>query len=260
MMAGGWAKVESLPDADRIRRHAEQQVGELARQCHHSFPDLDVTASVLDGQPATVLTDAANDADAALLVVGSSGLGALPRALLGSTAAELVRTVERPVVVYRGDQTDQSVPSPGERPVMVGVDGTPVTEPAIDFAFEYAAWHECALHAVYAWSDRTLDMLESVGLWVRDSDQLDLVANKIIDLATQEVRDRYPDVPVRLECVGEPPAAALLERAENARLLVVGSHGHGAIRRSLLGSVSHAALYHAPCPVAVVPGPTKDGH
>lgn len=41
----------------------------------------------------------------------------------------------------------------------------------------------------------------------------------------------------------------------DAELLVVGSHGHGALRAALLGSTSHALAGNAPCPVVVVPSP-----
>ena len=48
------------------------------------------------------------------------------------------------------------------------------------------------------------------------------------------------------------PARALLERAADADLLVVGSRGLGAVRRLLLGTVSEKVLQHAPCPVLIV--------
>lgn len=65
--------------------------------------------------------------------------------------------------------------------------------------------------------------------------------------------EQYPDVSVRRAVTPEKPVQALLREAENAGLVVVGSHGRGRIRRTVLGSVSHAVVNRAPCPVAVLP-------
>ena len=48
------------------------------------------------------------------------------------------------------------------------------------------------------------------------------------------------------------PAAVLVSASEHARLLVIGSHGHGVFAASLLGSVSHKCIQHAHCSVVVV--------
>ena len=74
---------------------------------HEPLPDdarhlapagLEVHAEVLEGDPATVLLDAAGHSD--LLVLGSRGYGPVKRVLLGSVSVELLRSSSTPVLVF----------------------------------------------------------------------------------------------------------------------------------------------------------------
>jgi len=65
-------------------------------------------------------------------------------------------------------------------------------------------------------------------------------------------RKRYPGVDVVQKSINGEPAKVLVDESAGAELLVVGSHGRGGFGGLLLGSVSHAALHHAHCPVAVL--------
>jgi nucleotide-binding universal stress UspA family protein len=67
-------------------------------------------------------------------------------------------------------------------------------------------------------------------------------------------------VPVDKQVAIGPAGQAICQLAEDvaADVVVIGSRGHGAIRRALLGSVSFYVVQHAPCPVTVVRAATAD--
>jgi nucleotide-binding universal stress UspA family protein len=217
------------------------------------WPNLEVRVRVESGRPAEVLALVA--AEAELLVLGSSGRTALPRMLLGSTAAELVRGYQRPIVVVRHGKELAGLPAPthGGR-VVVGVDGSSTSARAIAFAYDFADRHRCELVVVHAWSDLPMDALEPVRSWDEDWQEVREQGEKLLVGSLDGFPGRYPNVATRRVVTLDRPAHALLEHAAGASLLVVGSHGRGALRSVLLGSVSHAMIYHAPCPVAVLRG------
>ncbi|SFQ58972.1 Nucleotide-binding universal stress protein, UspA family [Amycolatopsis arida] len=241
---------------DRLKLFANEQLDGVVAEIRREWPDLDVHGELPEGRPEETVPRVLDDVDAELLVLGASGHGAVSRLVLGSTADELVRTVRQPVVVVRGDgaRTDRRT----DRPVVVGVDGSTTSARAVGFAFAFAARHHLPLHAVHAWSDRPLDLLEPARIEQPGPEELRAETDELARRHVFAHQPDHPDVRVDWTSVTDRPAHALLDRAEGAALLVVGSHGRGPLRRALLGSVSHAVLYSAPCPVAVLREPETE--
>ncbi|MEU8221460.1 universal stress protein [Kribbella sp. NPDC048915] len=77
-------------------------------------------------------------------------------------------------------------------------------------------------------------------------------AAAIIRALDQATKTNPAPVSVDHVAVEGPAAEAILGHAEDAQLIVVGTHGKGLVRRILLGSVSRRVLNDATRPVAVV--------
>ena len=141
---------------------------------------------------------------------------------------------------------------PTER-VVVGVDGSEPSKHALRWGLFMARTTGAELEAVMAWMFPAL--AASGGLWPAEWDpQQDAV--DALHRTVVEVLSEQPPVPVR-ETVAEGGAArVLLEISKDARIMVVGSRGHGGFSGLLLGSVSSACAEHAPGAVLVVHGET----
>ncbi|GAA0909380.1 universal stress protein [Pseudonocardia zijingensis] len=221
------------------RRH----LAEAAQLAEQEQPELEVQSQLVVGFPIAVLTDEARRAQ--LVVIGDRGLGGVTGLLLGSVAVALGAHAECPVVVVRGDA---ETPDP-EAPVVVGVDGSPTSEAALAFAYEAAAVRNVPLVAVHTWWDLLVDPAVAPLLdWdaIEDGER-QLLAERLAGWA-----EKFPDVPVRRVVTRDHAAHALVEQSLRAQLVVVGSRGRGSIAGLVLGSVSHAVLHRAHCPVAVV--------
>jgi nucleotide-binding universal stress UspA family protein len=220
---------------ETMRRAAQDHLAELAAEIKQGWPDLRLSTRVGLGRPVDVLAMEEGE----LLVLGSSGRTGIAEMFLGSTAAELVSIGGRPVVVTRSGPLDGRV--------VVGIDGSDTSADAIVFAFAFASRHGRELLAIHAWNDVGWAELPE-----QDWDHIRVDLAKLLEDQLADHRARYPEVHVAQEVAFDAPARALLQAADGAALVVVGSHGRGAVKRAILGSVSHAVLHHAPCPVAVV--------
>ncbi|TDE19861.1 universal stress protein [Actinomadura sp. 6K520] len=237
----------AVPVGDLVAA-AEKVVAEGADHAREETGE--VRAVIGRGGPTPVLLEAA--ADAELIVVGTRGRGGFAGLVLGSTAVELASHASVPVVVVRDH------PPAGRRPdgpVVVGVDGSAASLEAVALAFTEADLRGAELVAVAAWPAE----VETGPAPLLDAGSLREFAAERLDRLVAPLRDKYPGVRVRTEVVPGRPREVLLAAAAEARLVVVGSRGHGGFRGLLLGSVSHALLHHADAPVAVAHAPRDDG-
>jgi nucleotide-binding universal stress UspA family protein len=130
--------------------------------------------------------------------------------------------------------------------LVVGVDGSPDSDRALEWALDYAGALDAVVHVLHA---EPVALAADTPAAVR-ADVADR-ARRVIDRATQLARTA-PLVDVTTEEVATSGAEALVGAGTGAAAVVVGARGHGRVSGALLGSVSQHVARHATCPVVVV--------
>ncbi len=144
--------------------------------------------------------------------------------------------------------------------IVVGVDGSPGADAALGWALHEAGRRGATLQVVLAWTYPYVATVPGVTAPVFAIDDVESDAAALLDLTLERVTGGHPpDVTVEQVVQPGPPARALLDVAEGADLLVLGTRGHGGFVGLLLGSVSEQCAHHAPCPVVIVPMPPGEG-
>jgi nucleotide-binding universal stress UspA family protein len=210
-----------------VHRHVESLVTDT--------PDVSVEEVLRYGYAGKVLADAA--AGAALLVVGSRGLGALRSALLGSVSQYVLEHAPCPVLVVRQESGS------GPARVLAGVDGSAVSQEALRWADAEAQRRQVPLVVVHA----------AVGVRSGlDPTPLPSPSQAAAPLRAWVERALGAQRAAQVEQVAQarPAAALLLDLAGPDDLVVVGRSGTGGVLR--LGSVARRLASQVPGALVVV--------
>ena len=142
--------------------------------------------------------------------------------------------------------------------ILCGVDGSEGAQHALRWAVAEAARRDATLVLVHAWELPPVVAYPFAAGPMFETAAIEDAAQRVMRAAVSDVRAIDADVMVESAVVHGAPATVLLQAAEKADLVVVGSRGRGGFTGLLLGSVSQQVVHHSPCPVVVVPSPPAD--
>jgi nucleotide-binding universal stress UspA family protein len=145
-----------------------------------------------------------------------------------------------------------------EQPVVVGMDGSPGAQAALEYALDEAERRGVPVRVVSAvalpdfWATTYPSYVQppppdEIVSGVRSQTQR--FVDKIV--AARGVSAR--ELPITVEAMVGRPGEVLVDAAKDAALLVVGHRARGSVRSVLLGSVGLYCVLHAECPITIVP-------
>jgi nucleotide-binding universal stress UspA family protein/mono/diheme cytochrome c family protein len=151
--------------------------------------------------------------------------------------------------------------TPDLKRILVPVDFSAHSRRALDFAHGLALKFDAALHLVHVCEVPSImtPALDAYAIAYSDwSQRLGEEAEKQL----LKLQHSVADVAVTTEVLFGPPAYAIVEAAttNDADLIVMGTHGHGAVMHMLMGNVAERVVRSSPCPVLTVrePRPSKE--
>lgn len=248
-----------VPTGEARREYLDRMAGELRED------GLAVETAMLEGMPSQALVEYAREHDPLLLVLATHGRGGLSRAWLGSTTDRLLRDGSAPMLVVRvsddeaaSDQTPLSSREAVPRRVLIPLDGSALAEQILGPAL--------AVGRLVGWE---YDLMRLVPVPYVVGSPVMVHSLKVdqerLEEARAEARAYMEDVRARLEADGhtvrtrvvEGSGGALAEGileagAElDAELIALATHGHGGLKRLVLGSVADKLIRAAEVPLLV---------
>jgi nucleotide-binding universal stress UspA family protein len=188
-----------------------------------------VETAILHGDPAAVLL--AESCDAAMVCVGSTGIGRFARVLLGSTAAELTEAAHCPVAIIR---TRQHRAKRDIDLIAVAVNDSPGNDDVVEQAIKEAQLRRAAVLALEVWQ-------QDLGEMSQDE----------VERRVRVWEQRYPSVQFHSLATRTGIADFLDVSSSRIELAVIGSADTDQVTR-LIGPRSHPVLGHAECSVLIV--------
>ena len=236
-----WSEVTPSDHAHLVSERAELLAGVWTRPATDA--GVSVSTAVRDGDPRVVLLDVAEARDADLVVLGRTGRGGGPGFLhLGSAVEHVAHHTQRPLAVI-----PSATPGPIQR-IVVGVDGSPESLPAVQWCAELAVIAHASVVAV-AVQEPYLEWTPSSSAknWRRD-----------VEREVEEWTGPIAAAGVEVDHVVQRdlhPADGLLgvASARNADLLIIGTRGAGGFSGLRAGGVAMKVLHRSSLPILLVP-------
>lgn len=227
----------------KLRQEGNTLLSKTAQELPQDFGPAQQVHQI--GSPAQVILETAESTHPDVIMLGARGLGQVKELILGSVSHRTLLHAPCSIFIFKG-----SLPS--MRKILLPVEGEKDAQVAFKFLEAKPFRKSVEIQLMLVWPQPQTPWPITVG----QSKQLE-------EHAITHTQEHLNSLAAKLEALGYPattfvglgePSYAIMEqqRANNADMIIMGSHGRGGISRFFLGSVSHSVLHQADCPVLIL--------
>ena len=218
---------------------------------------LAATAGYAVGHPAEAIAARADETGVDLIAMGSHGHGALASLLLGSVTLGVLGRTKKPLLLLRGHG-----PAPGDSlKVGIAVDGSDYGIAAARYVLKHrplfgAQPRFTVIHAVPEFGGASMPDMAGIALPAYSAEEIQAMQQQAFDKAVDPVRALFGEAGVAVDtvCLTGPAGDEIAAFAKKKKLdlLVMGSHGYGAVKAAVLGSVAQRVAAHCATPLLLI--------
>lgn len=259
---GRWRGSMAVSEHHRVDAYL---AGERLRLVRRGFASpVDIEAR--EGPAHEIIAGVANSSPNSLIAISTQGQGGLSRLLSGSVTSKVLGSVGNPALVVRCNDGDCPVVPQSIENVIVPLDGSALSESALQYAGSLASVFgaritlvRCVPDAAYFHAQHDWSFVHGPPSFAYYDGQR--MANDAVALSSEylldtsgPLADRYPATEIDVVTSQHDPVRAILDLANrrDRSMVVMGSHGRRGLRRFLLGSVADQVIRKSPVPTLLV--------
>jgi nucleotide-binding universal stress UspA family protein len=240
------------PGTGTDRVAAERTLEQVAADLHDTAAavgtrDVVVLPRLVEGAAAGEIVRAAHHGRNEILVVGRHGRSTFQEIILGSTAEQVIRKGDTPILVAASRAA-----GPYARP-LAAVDFSDTSRRAVEVAWRLTASDVAALAVIHVYTPIPDSTLRRASMFGEAAIEYRLAARRQAQYAVREFLAGDGGVPVEVTAREGDVVEEIRHAASRCDLLAVGTHGRSGVAHVLLGSVAEAVIRAATCDVLVAP-------
>ncbi len=239
----------------------QQLLKRISAQLQQKFPDADVTHEILYGNSKDKILDCATKWSANLIVAGSHGRTGLTRILLGSVSQTILLYGQCSTLIVRLPKSEQEVNDTNKSPqrVLIPLDLSEHSQKALDWVLSLEWGDECKFKILTVLPPLADKFSDGLALLQDEALSAERVrfrneAQQLVDDSKARLAQKYGTERISADLLEGDVGETILTKANSwpASLIVMGTRGHGWLKRLWLGSTSQEVVLQAPCSVEVV--------